>query len=72
MNVLDLAGLCFGAYLLLFLYSKQEKIKRDNKRREQLLSEFRPSEYPDDSYLRPRGEGLDDWREVRYRRGSGR
>ena len=68
MNVLVLAGLCFGAYFLLFLYSKQEKVKRETRRREQFLSEFRPSEYPDDSYLRPRG-GLDDWREARYRRG---
>ena len=72
MNVLALVGLCFGAYFLLFIFSKQEKVKRNRKRRAQFLSDFRPSEYPDDSYLRPRGEGLDDWREARYRRGSGR
>lgn len=69
MNVLVLVGLCFGAYFLLFIFSTLEKANRIKKRREQLLSEFRPSEYPDDSYLRPRGEGLDDWREARYRRG---
>lgn len=68
MNALVLIGLCFIAYVLLFLLSNLEKANRIRKRREQLLSEFRPSEFPDDSYLRPRGEGLDDWREARYRR----
>ena len=68
MNALVLVGLCFVAYALLFVLSNLEKANRIKKRREQLLSEFRPSEFPDDSYLRPRGEGLDDWRESRYRR----
>ena len=68
MNALVLVGLCFIGYVLLFVLSTWEKANRIKKRREQLLSEFRPSEYPDDSYLRPRGEGLDDWREARYRR----
>ena len=68
MNALVLIGLCFIGYVLLFVLSNLEKANRIKKRREQLLSEFRPSEYPDDSYLRPRGEGLDDWREIRYRR----
>lgn len=66
MNVLVLVGLCFGAYLLLFILSKREKKRRNNN---QFVSTFKPSEYPDDSYLRPRGKGLDDWREARYRRG---
>lgn len=69
MNALVLVGLCFIGYALLFVLSTLEKANRIKKRREQLLSEFRPSEFPDDSYLRPRGEGLDDWREARYRRG---
>lgn len=68
MSALVLVGLCFVGYVLLFVLSKWEKANRIRKRREQLLSEFRPSEFPDDSYLRPRGEGLDDWREARYRR----
>ena len=68
MNALVLVGLCFIGYALLFVLSTLEKANRIKKRREQFLSEFRPSEYPDDSYLRPRGEGLDDWREARYRR----
>lgn len=69
MNAFVLVGLCFIGYVLLFVLSNLEKANRIKKRREQLLSEFRPSEFPDDSYLRPRGEGLDDWREARYRRG---
>ena len=68
MNALVLIGLCFIGYVLLFVLSNLEKANRIKKRREQLLREFRPSEFPDDSYLRPRGEGLDDWREARYRR----
>ena len=68
MNVVVLIGLCFIGYVLLFIFSKWERTQRDRKRREQFLSEFRPSEFPDDSYIRPRGGGLDDWREARYRR----
>ena len=63
MNVLVLVGLCFIGYTLLLVLSKREQ-----KRRKNSLPTFKPSEYPDDSYLRPRGKGLDDWREARYRR----
>ena len=65
MNVVVLIGLCFVGYVLLFIFSKWERTQRERKRREQFLSEFRPSEYPDDSYLRPRGGGLVDWRDKR-------
>ena len=65
MNVVVLVGLCFIGYALLLILSKREQKRRKNNL---FVSTFKPSEYPDDDYLRPRGKGLDDWREARYRR----